>query len=186
MEDNDIIDLYFSRSESAISATREKYGKYLRRIAYNILVNNEDCDECENDTYFKAWSSIPPKRPTSLSAYLGTLARNTAITMYRKSNAASREDSQYALSLDELADCVSDGETPENMAEDGLIAKAISDYLRTLSSEARIIFVCRYFYNDSVSRIAGYFGSGESKIKSSLFRTRNGLKEYLAKEGIEI
>lgn len=186
MEDNEIIELYFSRSESAINVTRDKYGKYLRRIAYNILANNEDCDECENDTYFRAWSSIPPKRPTSLSAYLGTLARNIAITMYRKSNAASRAGSQYALSLDELAECVSDSETPELTAEDGMIAKAISDYLRTISAEARIIFVCRYFYNDPVSRIAGYFKSGDSKIKSSLFRTRNGLKEYLAKEGIDV
>jgi RNA polymerase sigma-70 factor (ECF subfamily) len=175
-----------SRSESAIAETRTKYEKYLRTIAFNILANNEDTDECVNDTYFRAWGSIPPNKPERLSAYLGSIVRNLALTVFRRQNAASRAGSQYALSLDELEDCVSGNDSPESAAESGLISQAISSYLRTLPEEARVIFVCRYFYNDSISRIAGYFGAGESKIKSSLYRTRNGLKEYLGKEGIEI
>lgn len=186
MEDNEIVELYFSRNENAIVATRTKYEKYLRTIAFNILANNEDTDECVNDTYFKAWESIPPNKPVKLAIYLGAIVRNLAISVFRKQNAASRVGSQYALSLDELAECVSDSESPEDQVEAGVIARAVSDYLRTVSHEARVIFVCRYYYNDPISRIAGYFGTGESKIKSSLFRTRNGLKEYLKKEGLDI
>ena len=186
MEDSEIVELYFSRNENAIAETRTKYEKYLRTIAYNILANNEDTDECVNDTYFKAWDSIPPNKPVKLSIYLGAIVRNLAISVFRKQNTASRAGSQYALSLDELAECVSGNDSPEEQVEVGVVAKAVSDYLRTVSSDARVIFVCRYYYNDSISRIAEYFGAGESKIKSSLFRTRNGLKEYLKKEGLDI
>ena len=186
MEDSQIVDLYFSRNENAIAETRTKYEKYLRTIAYNILANNEDTDECVNDTYLKAWNSIPPNRPAKLAIYLGAIARNPAISVFRKQNTASRAGSQYALSLDELAECVSGSESPEEQAEAGVVAKAISSYLRTLSPEQRVIFVCRYYYNDPISRIAGYFGASESKVKSSLFRARNGLKEYLKKEGLDI
>lgn len=186
MEDTQIIEMFWERNETAIAETQTKYGAYLRRVAYNILANDEDCGECVNDTYYRAWESIPPNRPAKLSAYLAAVTRNLAVSMFRKKTAASRAGSQYAVSLDELAECVSGNDTVEGAAENGMIAKSISDYLRTLSQEARIIFVCRYFYNDSISDIAAYFGAGEAKIKSSLFRTRKGLKEYLTKEGIEI
>ncbi len=186
MEDTQIIEMYWERNENAIAETQTKYGAYLRRVAYNILANDEDCGECVNDTYYRTWESIPPNRPAKLSAYLAAITRNLAVSMFRRKNTASRAGSQYALSLDELAECVSGNDTVERAAENSLIAKSISDYLRTLPQESRIIFVCRYFYNDSISDIAAYFGAGESKIKSSLFRTRKGLREYLTKEGIEI
>ena len=186
MEDNEIVELFLSRNESAISEARSKYDSYLRRVAYNILANNEDTDECVSDTYFRAWSSIPPNKPEKLGAYLGRIARNAAVSLFRRNNTASRAGSQYALSLDELEECVSGSESPEEQAEEGIIAAAINSYLRTLSPDARVIFVCRYYYSDPIGTIAGYFGWGESKIKSSLFRTRNGLKEYLIKEGIGI
>ncbi|MBP5606055.1 MAG: sigma-70 family RNA polymerase sigma factor [Ruminiclostridium sp.] len=186
MEDQEIIELYFSRDEAAIAQTRVRYEGYLRRIALNILANNEDAEECINDTYLNAWNSIPPNRPARLSAYLGAIVRNLAITVFRKRNSASHAGSQYALSLDELGECVSDGETPEEQFESGLVTKAINDYLRSLRPETRIIFICRYYYGDSVSDIAGYFGAGISKIKSSLFRTRQGLREHLEKEGIKV
>ncbi len=186
MEDNEIIELYFSRNENAIAETRTKYGGYLHTIAYNILANNEDSEECVSDTYLKTWNSVPPARPEKLSAYLAAIVRNSAIMVFRKKNTASRAGSQYALSLDELGECVSGSDTPELQAESGMISRTISEYLRTLSDEARIIFVCRYFHNDSVNSIAGYFGASESKIKSSLFRTRKGLREYLEKKGIDV
>lgn len=186
MEDDQIIELYLARSENAIAETRTKYEKYLWHIAYNILVNNEDTDECVSDTYFRAWESIPPNKPVKLALYLGAITRNLAITVFRSRNNASHAGSQYAVSLDELAECVSGSETPEQALESGIISSAISRYLRTLSENARVIFVCRYYFNDSINEIAGYFGASESKIKSSLFRTRNGLREFLAKEGIEI
>ena len=186
MEDAEIVEMYFSRNENAIAETHNKYGSYLHRIAYNILANSEDSDECVNDTYMKAWGSIPPTRPMKLGAYLGALVRNTAISVFRRNNTASRAGSQYALSLDELGECVSGSVSVEETAESGIIAKAISDYLRTLSPEARIIFVCRYYFNDPINDIAAYSGASVSKVKSSLFRTRNGLREYLKKEGIDL
>lgn len=186
MEDTQIVEMYWERNESAIAETQTKYGTYLRRVAYNILANDEDCGECVNDTYFKAWESIPPNRPAKLSAYLAAITRNLAISLFRSKNTASRAGSQYALSLDELSECVSGDDTVEGAAESGMISKSISNYLRTLPQEARVIFVCRYFYNDSITDIAGYFGASESKIKSSLFRTRKGLKEHLTKDGIDI
>ena len=186
LDDNAIIELYWARNETAISETQTKYGGYLHTIAYNILANSEDSDECVNDTYFRAWGSMPPNRPVKLSAYLGTIVRNLAITVFRKKGNLSNGGSQYALSLDELAECVSGGETPPEKAEAGLLSRSISSYLRTVSAEARDIFLCRYYFCDSISDIAGYFGASETKIKSSLFRTRKGLRDYLRKEGFDI
>lgn len=186
MEDTGIIELYFSRDEKAITETRTKYEKYVRRIVYNVLANNEDTDECVNDTYMKVWESIPPNRPQKLSSYIGTIARNLALSVFRRQNTASRAGSQYALSLDELAECVSDSETPEIALESGLVTRLIGDYLRTISEDARVMFVCRYRFNDSISDIAANLGASESKVKSSLFRTRKGLKDFLVKEGIDV
>ncbi|HBI51420.1 MAG TPA: RNA polymerase subunit sigma-70, partial [Ruminococcaceae bacterium] len=107
MEDIQIVEMYWERNESAISETQSKYGSYLRRIAYNILANDEDSGECENDTYYRAWESIPPNKPVKLSAYLSAITRNLAISLFRSRNTASRAGSQYALSLDELGECVS-------------------------------------------------------------------------------
>ena len=186
MQDSEIVELYWSRSENAIAETGTKYGTFLHGIAFNILDSNEDSDECVNDTYLKTWNSVPPNKPIKLGAYLAAITRNLAITVFRSRNTASRSGSQYALSLDELAECVSGGETPELQAESGMITRTINEYLRSLSTDARVIFVCRYFYNDSINRIAGYFGASESKVKSSLFRTRKGLKKYLEEKGIEV
>ncbi len=186
MEDSAIIDLFLSRSENALRETQSKYDSYLYKIAFNILGSHEDSSECVNDTYYKAWESIPPNRPKKLSAYLGTIVRNTAITLFRQHNTASRADSQYALSLEELGDCVSDVNRTDESADLDFLSKCISDYLRTLPSESRNIFMCRYYFNDSISDIASAFGATEAKIKSSLFRTRNGLKQHLTNQGYDL
>ncbi len=186
VEDNAIVELLWARDEAALREIQNKYGGYLYTIANNILGNGEDSGECVNDTYFKAWCSIPPTRPAKLGAYLAAVVRNLAITVFRKRSAQSHGGSQYALSLDELGECVSGGELPEQQAEAGYLSRCINAYLRTLSTEARDIFVCRYFFSDSISDIASYFGAGESKIKSSLFRSRAGLREYLKKEGFNV
>ncbi len=186
MDDNAIIELFWARDEGALRETQSKYGGYLYTIACNILANNEDSAECVNDTYMKAWQTIPPNRPVKLSAYLGAIVRNLAITVFRRRGNLSNGGSQYALSLDELEECVSGGETPPDKAEARLLGRCISAYLRTLSPQTRDIFMCRYYFCDSISDIAGYFGSSETKIKSSLFRTRKGLKEYLKKEGFDV
>ena len=184
MEDNRIVELYWQRNESAISETQQKYGNYLTKIAYNILADVEDSRESVNDTYLKAWYSIPPQKPCVLSTFLGRLTRQISIDIYRKKNAKKRQGSEYALALDELYDCASPHGTPEKEVEAQLLAKCIGEYLTTISDDARNIFVCRYYFLDSVRDIAEHSGAGESKIKSSLHRTRIGLKQYLEKEGL--
>lgn len=183
MEDVKIVELYWQRNEVAIDATEKKYGKYLNKIAYNILSDNEDSKECVNDTYFKAWDSMPPNKPDVLSLYLGKITRFVSIDKLRKRTSAKRCPSQYNLSLSELDECISGGNVTEESIDKKLIAEAISKYLLTLSEEARNSFIHRYYYMDSIKDICSYFLMSESKVKSMLFRTRNGLKKYLEKEG---
>lgn len=186
MDDIMIVELYTKRDESAISETQKKYGAFLHRIAYSILSDNEDSDECVNDTYLKTWESIPPNRPNAFSAYIARITRNLSINLFRSRQADKRAGSQYKLSLDELGECADKGETPEGSAELGAVTKCINDYLETVSPEFRQMFVCRYFFMDSIKDICTTFGAGESKVKSALMRVRNGLREYLEKEGIDV
>lgn len=186
MQDEEIIALYRQRDEKAIKETELKYSRYLLKIAYNILFDWEDSRECVNETYLKAWRSIPPHEPKVLSAYLGKITRQLSIDLFRTKNREKRKASEYAVSLCELEECVPDGETAELMTDTKLLAEAINSYLRTLSAQARSIFVGRYYFSDSVKEIAGYCNMSESKVKSMLYRTRQGLKKYLTKEGFEI
>ncbi len=183
MQDEEIVELYWQRDESAIKATQDKYSRYLTKIAYNILANLEDCKESVNDTYLAAWNSMPPHRPSILSTYLGKLTRRASIDIFRKKNRHKRRESEYALSLSELEDCITDGGTPQETLETKLLAGAINDFLRTLSKDARNLFIGRYYFLDSLRDAARYCGMNESKAKSMLFRTRCGLKAYLEKEG---
>lgn len=184
MEDSRIVELFLQRDESAISETQRKYGNYLTKIAYNILADVEDSRESVNDTYLKAWYSIPPQMPSVLSTFLGRITRQISIDIYRKRNAKKRQGSEYALALDELYDCASPEGMPEKEVEAQLLAKCIGDYLMTLSEEKRNVFVRRYYFIDSVRDIADCFGISEAKVKSILHRTRLGLKQYLEKEDL--
>lgn len=186
MRDDEIIQLYFERNEAAIAETDAAYGKYLLKIAYNILADTEDSKECVNDTYLKTWNSIPPHKPAVLSAYLGKIARESAIDTYRKQNRSKRKPSEYTLALDEISECVSGNENTESGVDAKLLGKEISRYLRSVSEEKRRIFVLRYYRCDSVRVIAEKLNMSEAKIKSVLHRTRNGLKKHLAKEGFEL
>lgn len=182
MEDSKIIEMYWERNEAAISETQQKYGNYLTKIAYNILADVEDSRESVNDTYLKAWNSIPPYKPVVLSGFLGKITRRISIDIFRKKTAKKRVDSQYVLSLNELYECSSDQGNPEKEFDSKILTNAINDWLVSLSDETRKIFVCRYFHFDSISDIAQYTSSSESKIKSTLHRARLSLKEYLEKE----
>ena len=186
MEDFKIIELFFERNENAISETERKYGRYLSKIAYNILFNFEDSKECVNDTYMKAWNTIPPQQPKVLSTFLGKITRRLAIDVFRKKHAEKRENSEYALSLSELDECIPDGFSAEKEFEQKELSGSINRFLASLSKENRDIFVCRYFYSDSIKEISSFFGTGEEKIKSSLFRSRKALKEHLEKEGFSL
>ena len=186
MDDEQIVSLYWLRKESAIRETEKKYDHYLTKIAYNILSDYEDSRESVNDTYLAAWSSMPPHRPSILSAYLSKLTRRISIDLLRYRNRGKRQQSQYALSLEELGECVSGGNTTERAYEEKELADTIAAYLRQCSEEARNAFICRYYYLDSIREVAACCGMTESKCKSLLHRTRLGLKEYLNREGYAV
>ena len=183
MDDAQIVGLYWQRDENAIACTDKKYKHYLHTIAYNILKNSEDSQESVNDTYLAAWNSIPPHRPQVLSTYLGKLTRRISIDLFRKKNAEKRTGSEYALSLEELSECLSAGDTTQQELDCQLLADAIADYLKTLPQEARTVFLGRYYYLDPVAKIAGYCHISQSKVKILLYRTRLGLGQYLKEEG---
>lgn len=183
MEDSAIVELFLARDEAAIAHSEVKYHRYLEQIAYNILYNRQDAEECVNDTWIRAWGAIPPHRPTCLGAFLGKIVRNLALDRYKAEHTEKRGGGEFTLSLDELAEVLPDAE--QELREEELGA-AISAFLRTQKPLASKIFVCRYFYAESIADIGERFGFSESKIKSILFRVRNRLKEYLEKEGIEV
>ena len=186
MEDEKIVDLYWQRSESAIRETEIKYDRYLTKIAYNILADAEDSRESVNDTYLAAWNSMPPHRPGVLSTYLGKLTRRISIDCFRRRTRQKRGGSEYEVSLSELGDCVSGGNTTEEIINVKLLADAIGIFLRLQSEDARNAFIGRYYYLDSLKEVAAYCGMTESKCKTLLFRTRVALKEYLREEGFEV
>ena len=186
MKDAEIVDLYWERNEAAIYQTQQKYGAYLSKVAYNILSDFEDSKECVNDTYLKAWYSMPIHRPSVLSTYLGKIVRQLSIDMFRKKNSAKRYTSEYAVSLDELGDSFSDGNTPEQAYDAKLLDDAINRFLRTLPEDARNTFIGRYYFFDSLKDVAAYCGMSEAKAKSMLYRTRQSLKAYLVKEGFDL
>lgn len=186
MEDEQIVSLYWQRQEAAIRETEQKYDRYLTKIAYNILSDLEDSRESVNDTYLAAWDSMPPHRPAVLSTYLAKITRRVSIDRFRYRSREKRRGSEYVLSLSELGDCVSGGNTTEEIINVKLLADAIGIYLRLLPEDARTAFIGRYFFLDPLKEVAAYCGMSESKVKSLLYRTRLGLKDYLRKEGFEL
>lgn len=183
MEDKRIIELYWQRSEDAISETASKYGTYLHSIAYQILSNTQDAEECVNDTYTGAWNAMPPHSPSILSAFLGKITRRISIDVWRKYSAQKRGGGETALALEELEDCVSGSGSVEEEWERRELTRKLNEFLRLLPDTERRVFLCRYWYMDSVPSIAQQFGFSESKVTSMLHRTRNKLRVLLEKEG---
>lgn len=184
MDDRQILKLFEERSEAAISETAEKYGRYCHTIAYNILCNEEDTEECVNDTYLKAWEAIPPQVPEKLSAFLGKITRNLALDKYRFYNSAKRGGGQTALALEELQECVPAAVSTEQAVSDKILVEVLNHFLEELPLEKRRIFMKRYWYLQSIQEIAGELAISESKVKMTLLRTRSKLKQVLEKEGI--
>ena len=186
MEDSQIIELYWARSETAIAETSSKYGGFLRSIAWNILRSHDDAEECVNDTYLRTWNAIPPARPTAFRAWLGRIARNLSLDRWKQGRAQKRGGDGTEVLLGELDACVPAPHGTEKILEDGEIAAAISAFLRALPPESRIIFLRRYWYGEDLAAIAAGLGCGLGKVKSSLFRTRNALRAYLEKEEVSL
>lgn len=185
MDDKEIIALYFARSEKAITETAQKYGRLIKSIAYNILNNSSDSEECENDTYHITWEKIPPLVPNSFSAFLGRIARNIALNRYDYYT-ANKRNREFETVLTELETILSDKQNPETKYELHETADHISTFLKSKSYTKRIVFVRRYFYCDTIEEIAKNYGFSESKVKSMLMRMRKELKKYLERNGITI
>lgn len=185
MEDSRIIDLYFERSEEAITRTAEKYGRLCRSIALRIVGSYEDAQECENDTYVAAWNAMPPTRPHILSAFLSRISRNIALNRYEY-NKAGKRNSQFDLVLDELEECLASSYSVEDTYIAGEVAGMINSFLEKMKTETRVMFVRRYYYADSVKEIAERLAVSESKVKTTLFRVRQELKDYLEAQGVQV
>lgn len=186
MEDQQIIELYFRRSEQAIAETSGKYGRYCHTIANNVLGNPEDAEECVNDTWYNTWNAIPPANPSCLRAFLGRITRNLSINRFLSRNAEKRGGGETAAVLDELAECLADKETVESAVEEKELSQMINRFLMTLPEQKRVIFLRRYWYLCPVAEIASSLRVSESMVKMSLLRMRKQLKAYLEKEGIWI
>ena len=186
MNDKQILDLYWARSEDAISETSKRYGRYCHYIARNILHNDEDSEECVNDTYLKAWETMPPHRPEKLSAFLGKIVRNLALNRYKGYTAEKRGGGQVPVVLDELQDCIPVTGSVAETIEDLMLVDIFNRFLSGLPAEKRKIFVRRYWYLSPIKEIAKDYSISESKVKVTLLRVRNDLRQVLEKEGISL
>lgn len=186
MEDSRIVELYWERSEEAIAESAEKYGGYCQGIAYGILRNLHDAEECVSDTWLRAWNAIPPQRPRKLAAFLGKITRNLSLDRYRKNTAKSRGGNQVQAALEELEKFLPAGESPEQELEEAELVQSLEAFLHGLSQEKRQVFLLRYWYFRPVQEIAWQLQMSESKVSSILFRARKELRQHLEKEGITL
>lgn len=183
MTDTEIVNLFFERSEQAITELAKKHGNAATKVAKNILGNEQDVEECVNDTYFGVWNAIPPHKPFSLQAFVCKIARNLA-TMKYHANTAEKRNSQYDVALDELEEYLSDDNNVEDEYDAKELAEALNVFLSTLSYSDRFIFTRRYWYSDPLQDIAKMANSTTNSVTVRLFRIREKLRIYLKKEGL--
>lgn len=184
MRDTEILDLYWDRDERAITETQRSYGRYCHSIAFHILHDREDSDECVNDTWLRAWYAIPPRRPDRFSLFLGTITRNLSFDKWKSKNAMKRGNGEMDIALDELMECVPSANRTEEAVEAAELERMINAFLHTLPERECGIFLRRYWYVEEYGEIARRFGMNLNTVKTSLFRTRGKLKAYLEQEGI--
>jgi RNA polymerase sigma-70 factor (ECF subfamily) len=184
MEDEKIIDLYWQRNERAIDETDIKYGSLCSAIAYGILSNSQDTEECVNDTYMALWNSLPPQRPSFFRAYLSRITRNLSLNRLRNSHAKRRGGTELDLVFEELENCLGEDNQPEKSYEQKELSQAIDGFLEQLSKDDRIMFMYRYWMLQPVEKIARRMDCKVSRVNSSLYRSRQKLKAYLQKEGL--
>ena len=183
MEDIQIVTLYFERNESAISESDLKYGKILRSLSFSYLSSREDAEECVNDTYLDAWNTIPPQHPIYLGAYLSKITRRISIDRFRHNHSAKRGGMENLTA--ELTECIPDGApSPSQELENQRIGQVINDYLSTLSTEKRVMFVQRYFFAKPISEISDALKLSQSNVKVTLHRLREGLRRELEQEDL--
>ncbi len=185
MNDASIIELFWNRNETAITETDKKYGRLCSRVSLNILNSIPDAEECINDSYLTVWNSIPEDRPEHFSAYLCKIVRNLSLKRLEYNTAAKRSPDLLS-SFEELEGCISATENPENSLDAELLGRVISEFLHAQSEQSRNVFIRRYWYFDSVKKIAGDYGMKEEKASALLFRMRKKLKKHLEKEGFDV
>ena len=184
MNDREIVELYWQRSERAISETAKKYGQYCRIVAYNILGDSQDSEECVNDTWLAAWNSMPNNRPNRLNPYLAKITRNFALQKIVYRTAKKRGGGEAELALEELDDCVPSGSCIEKELEEKELSEAINRFVDRLPDEEQLAFIGRYWFLASEREIARKQGCSRSKINATLKHTREKLKNYLLQEGL--
>jgi RNA polymerase sigma-70 factor (ECF subfamily) len=185
MQDNEIISLFFNRDETAITEVDNKYHRYLFKVAYNLLFDKQDCEECLNDSYLGCWNTIPPTTPKSLKFFVAKIVRRRSIDILKMKTRDKRIPKEMKISLEELGDCIVEQASVIDM-ETQQLSEVISSYLWTVSDLDRLIFVRKYWYLDSIKVIAKKCDLTESNVKTKLFRIRKELKLYLMKEGVYI
>lgn len=185
MSDADIIALYFERDERAIAETDLKYKKYLFSVAYNIVHDKLDCEECLNDTYLGAWNAMPPSKPNVLKAFLVTIMRRIATKRYHRGLRQREIPSEMTVSLSELEDFLSDGEIGTDFDAERL-GRVISDFVRSLTDRRQFIFMSRYYVSNPINVIASELKLSRSAVNKELAAIRNALKEKLESEGYSI
>lgn len=183
MQDEDIINLYFSRDSRAIEETDSKYGRYCHQIAMQILGNPQDAEETVNDTWFRTWSSIPPCRPAVLKLYLAKMTRNLAFDRYRFQTAQKRGSGEMELALEELGDCIGSRQSVDDALNKAELTASIHRLLQTLPPRHRCVFIRRYFFVESIEQISARYGIRKSNVLMILTRVRKKLKAHLIKEG---
>lgn len=183
LDDNEIVELYLLRDETAIKQTSEKYGSRLRSLSYGIVNDQQTAEECENDTYMEAWNTIPPHKPRSyLYAFLARITRYISLNICRDRNRLKRSAFICELST-EMEQCIPSPDDVECCIDDMALSEALNGFLCTLNEEKRNVFIRRYWYLDSIADISKRFALSESKVKTTLYRCRNQLREHLKKEG---
>ncbi len=184
VSDDSIITRLNERDESALQDIRRLYGNLCYQMAYRILENREDAEECVNDMLLAVWKSIPPKLPMSLQAYLITLVRHSAINKAKHESRQKRGSGEFSLALDELAEILPSGEQVESTVEHRELMQAMRAFLGTLKPETKHLFMQRYYMAESIQTIAELNHLSESSVKVTLLRTRKKLRDYLRKEGL--
>ena len=186
MNDTDIINLYYERNEDAVRETMNSYHNRLLRFAMRFLSDSRDAEECVNDTWLRAWDSMPPQRPAKLSVFLGKITRNLSLDRYRNYSAEKRKGSKTAEVIEELSECISGGDNVSDYIDKMVLTELIVKFLRKQNEANRNIFIRRYWRFDSIREIAEDFGMNDRSVATILFRMRTQLKKELLEEGIEV
>ncbi len=186
MDDGKIVQLYWDRDEQAITESSAKYGPYCHAIAYHILANDRDSEECVNDTWLHAWNAMPPHKPSVLSVFLGKITRNLSFDRYRSLHRDKRGGGSFDAVLEELAECVSGREDPESSWQAKELAGEIQAFLNTLPAEKKYLFILRYWYAEDLKGLAERFQMNTNQISVTLHRIRKNLRAYLLERGYDL